>query len=190
MPAAPRKRTAKARPKVEPTENALVALESEPKVAEDFYKRLRTRIRRWLSGKEGKGARWAEILMFAPDLFHLIVRLAMAPEVALANRMRLAAAAAYFMSPIDFVPEMLTGPLGFLDDIALAAYVLHRLVNTTDLTIVQRHWAGEVDLLKLIQRVLDNANAMLGVLVAGRIQRLAKWVPKAGGKPGAKAEAR
>lgn len=182
MAPAPRKRTAKPRAETAQAENALVALEAEPKVAEDFYKKLRTRIRRWLSGKEGKGARWAEILMFAPDLFHLIVRLAMDPEVALANRMRLAAAAAYFMSPIDFIPEMLTGPLGFLDDVALAAYVLHRLVNTTELAIVQRHWAGEVDLLKLIQRVLDNANAMLGVFVAGRIQRLAKWMPRAGAK--------
>lgn len=165
-----------------PPEKALVVLDQEPKAAEDFYKKIRRQIRRWLGGKEGKGSRWADIVMFAPDLFHLLVRLMADPAVGLANRMRLAAAAAYFMSPVDFLPELLAGPLGFLDDVALAAYVLHRIINTSDRAVVERHWAGDVDLLKLLRRVLDNANAMLGGLVAGRIERLARWAPRPKGK--------
>lgn len=161
-----------------PRENALATLEESPKAAEDFYRKLRRRMRTWLAGPQGKHARWADYLMFAPDLFHLIVRLALDPEVTLANRLRLSAAAAYFMSPIDFIPELLAGPVGFLDDIALAAYVLHRLINTSDRAIVQRHWAGDANLLTLVQDILAHTNAMLGDLVARRIQRLAKWVPR------------
>lgn len=167
-----------------PREEALAVLEAAPKAAEDYYRKLRRRMRRWLAKPDGKAARWAEYLLFAPDLFHLVFKLALDPEVRLANRMRLAAVVAYFMSPLDLVPEMIAGPFGFLDDIALAAYVLHRLVNTTDRVIVERHWAGEGDLLALLKRILADMNAMLGGLIAGRIERLARWVPKRGAKPG------
>lgn len=161
---------------------ALVALETKPQAAEDFYKRLRQRIRRWLAGPEGKSAQWAEIVMFGPDLFHLVVKLALDPQVTLANRARLAATVGYFMSPIDIIPELLTGPLGFLDDIALAAYVLHRLINTSDKEIVLRHWAGEGDLLKVLKQILASANDMLGAFVAARIQRLARFWPRGSAK--------
>lgn len=157
---------------------ALVAAEVVPEATEDYYQKLRRRIRRWLASPKGKGAHWTEYLMFAPDLFHLVVKLAMDPQVALANRMRLAAVVAYFMSPLDLIPEVVVGPLGFLDDIALAAYVLHRLINTSDRALVERHWAGDGDLLQLIQRILADVNAMLGSLIAGKIERLARWVPK------------
>ena len=30
----------------------------------------------------------------------------------------------FFISPIDFLPEALLGPLGYLDDLALTCYVL------------------------------------------------------------------
>ena len=38
---------------------------------DDFYQNLRKRIREWLEGK-GKGAKYADYLLFAPDLFHLL----------------------------------------------------------------------------------------------------------------------
>ena len=161
-----------------PDTEALVAAEIVPEATEDFYKKLRRRIRRFLAGPTGKGARWTEYLMFAPDLFHLVVKLAMDPKVTMANRMRMAAVVAYFMSPLDLIPEMVAGPIGFLDDIALAAYVLHRLINTSERAIVERHWAGEGDLLALLKRILADMNAMLGGLIAGKIERLARWMPK------------
>jgi uncharacterized membrane protein YkvA (DUF1232 family) len=43
----------------------------------------------------------------------------------------------YFISPVDLVPEALTGPFGYVDNIAVAAYVLNGTINNTDKTIVQ-----------------------------------------------------
>lgn len=154
----------------------------DEKAALDFYQRLRRRIRSWQTAPEGKQSRWTEYVLLAPDLFHLIVKLALDPEVTLANRARLAATAAYFMSPFDLIPEMVAGPLGFLDDIALAAYVLHRLINTSDRAIIDRHWAGDTELLAVVQGILDQANAMLGALVADKLRLLATRMGNLRGK--------
>ena len=164
-------------------EQGLVPAKLDARKTDDYYQRLRRRIRRWLASPEGKTAQWAEFLLFAPDLFHLVVKLALDPQVTLANRARLAATAAYFMSPLDLIPELIAGPFGFLDDIALAAYVLHRLINTSDRAIVEFHWAGDTDLLVLLKGILGSTNAMLGGLVAGKIRTLAMRMPTPRSKP-------
>lgn len=141
----------------------------------DFYQRLRTRMRRWIASKAGRASRWSDYLMFAPDLFHLLCRLTLDPEVPMAHRARLAAAIAYFISPLDLFAELLLGPFGFIDDIALAAYVLHRLVNDTSEEIIQRHWAGDGDVLVLIRKILKSADAMIGGWAMNRLRSI---VPK------------
>jgi len=126
----------------------------------DFYKNLRSRSREWLRTENGSTNRWAEYLMFAPDLFHLLCKLAIDSEVPVKERVKLAGAVAYFVSPFDLMPEAFVGFIGFADDIALAAYVLNSLVNKCDADILKRHWAGEQDVLELIRRILrlgDNA---------------------------------
>jgi len=140
--------------------------------ADDYYKRLRAELKRWLRSSEGKRSKWADLLLFAPDMFHLVYRLATDAAVPFAHRARLAAALAYFMSPLDILPEVLLGPIGLLDDIALAAYVVHRLINDTNPAIVQRHWAGDTDLLDLIQRILKLTSAFLGPGIMGRLERV------------------
>jgi len=44
----------------------------------------------------------------------------------------------------------------------LAAYVLNQIVNKTDPDVINRHWAGEGDVLDLIQRILSKADEMVG----------------------------
>lgn len=129
---------------------------------DDYYRRLRDKFRRWLRTETGKTHRWAEYLLFAPDLFHLLCKLVVDPEVPVGDKGKLAAAIVYFVSPIDLVPEAIVGPAGYIDDIALAAYVLSRIVCKTDSVIIRRHWAGDGDVLALIQRILTAADRMIG----------------------------
>ena len=128
----------------------------------DFYQRLRSRTREWLSSEDGSTNRWGEYLMFAPDLFHLLCKLAMDREVPVKERAKLAAAIAYFVSPFDLIPEALVGFIGFADDIALAAYVLNSLVNRCDPELLRKHWAGEEDVLDLVQRILKVGERVVG----------------------------
>jgi uncharacterized membrane protein YkvA (DUF1232 family) len=100
--------------------------------------------------------------MFAPDLFHLLCKLVLDEQVLVADKARLAGAIVYFISPLDFIPEGLFGPLGYTDDIAVAAYVLNSIINHTDPEIVKKHWAGEGEVLDVIQRILVSADEMIG----------------------------
>ena len=68
----------------------------------------------------------------------------------------------YFISPLDLLPEFLLGPLGYLDDIALTAYVLNEYINETDAQIVRELWAGDQDILTSIKNILVSADKMIG----------------------------
>ena len=128
----------------------------------DFYQNLRNKMKKWLESKAGKSHKYAEYLMFAPDLFHLMCKLSFDKDVPTKEKAKLAFAIAYFVSPIDLVPEAIVGPVGYVDDIALAAYVLNSIINNTNPRIAKKHWAGDGDVLVVIKEILKVADEMVG----------------------------
>lgn len=128
----------------------------------DFYAQLRGKFREWAKTKDGKTNKWAEYLMFAPDLFHLLCKLTIDPAVPASEKVKLAAAIAYFVSPLDLIPEAIVGPVGYVDDIALAAFILNSIINKTDPSVVRKHWAGDGDVLNVISHILKVADEMVG----------------------------
>jgi uncharacterized membrane protein YkvA (DUF1232 family) len=128
----------------------------------DFYQKLRTQIKTWAEKQAGKETSWTEFILLAPDFFHLLCKLMIDKEVPLAKKAKLGAAIAYFISPLDVIPEAIFGPVGYLDDIALAAFVLNDLVNEIDPKIITRNWAGEREPLNLIKTILLNSDKFLG----------------------------
>jgi uncharacterized membrane protein YkvA (DUF1232 family) len=137
----------------------------------DFYRGFRARIDTWLA-KQGDGFRHAELLLIAPDLFHLLCRLAFDKRVPATEKAKLAAAIAYFVSPLDVIPELMLGPLGFLDDIAVAAFALNSVINSGQGDIAKELWAGDGDVLALIQRIVAGTDEMLGRGVWKRLRSL------------------
>jgi uncharacterized membrane protein YkvA (DUF1232 family) len=109
--------------------------------------------------------------MWAPDLFHLLLKLSLDRDVPAVEKAKLVGAIAYFVSPIDLLPELFLGPVGFLDEVVLAAYVLNSLINRTSPEVVKKHWAGDEDILELIQRIIRAADGMLG---SGPVKKLRK----------------
>ena len=126
---------------------------------DDFYKKIRGQIVDYLQKKDFK---YGDVLLLAPDIFHLMVKLSLDKRVPNDKKIKLAAAIAYFISPIDLLPEAFLGPIGYMDDIAVAAYVLNDFINTGDLDILYEHWAGEGDVLANIQNILTVADKYLG----------------------------
>jgi len=140
----------------------------------DFYRKLRDKVRDWGGSEEGKTHKWAEYLLLAPDLFYLLCKLTVEPEIPNEQKVKLAAAIAYFISPIDLIPEAILGPVGYVDDIALAAYVLNDIINKTNPEIVQRHWAGDGEVLEVVRRILELADEMLGSGLWRKLKKVIK----------------
>ena len=140
----------------------------------DYYQRLRAQVRVWAGTDKGRSHRWTEYLLFAPDLFHLLWKLSADPDVPGKDKIKLAAAIAYFISPIDLIPEAIVGPIGYLDDIVLAAHVLNGIVNHTDPEVLRRHWCGDDDVLDVIRRILATADNMVGSGVWKKLKRIGR----------------
>jgi uncharacterized membrane protein YkvA (DUF1232 family) len=136
----------------------------------DFYQQMRDSIRIWLEGK-GVNYQFTDYLLAAPDLFHLLCKLTIDKEVPVSEKAKLAGAIVYFVSPFDLLPEAVTGPVGYIDDVAVAAFVLNGLINKTNPKIVRRHWAGNNDILDLIQQILQVADEMVGSGLWAKIQK-------------------
>lgn len=130
-----------------------------PKAGADFYHRLRERIRSYL--KKRGPFRYADILLVGPDLFHLLCRLVADQRIPAFEKAKLGATIAYFVAPIGIIPEGVTGPIGYLDDIALSAYVLRSLLGTPYAHVVREHWAGERDVLDVVQGVLEGLDSAM-----------------------------
>lgn len=141
------------------------------KKANDFYETLREKITNWAQDKGGeKGKKAAEIILLAPDLFMLLIRMLQDSRVPAQQKAWIGMGIAYFISPIDLMPEGLLGPIGYLDDIALAAYVINKILNSHK-DIVLENWSGQGDILTVIQDILAQAESLIGERINMQLQR-------------------
>lgn len=102
----------------------LVPLEL-PEVHQRFYDKLRAKIEAFIKDK-GVNDTAANYILLAPDLFVLLARLLLDKRVGVQSKAIAGVAVAYFITPIDFIPEALVGGVGLLDDVVLAVYALRR----------------------------------------------------------------
>lgn len=141
--------------------------------AKRFYDRLRESIHEFARGK-GTIGRTAEFLMLVPDMFMLLWRLTTDKRVSGKNKILLGSGVAYFILPFDLIPEAIVGPIGYMDDLVFAVYVLSRVLSDTDPAILREHWAGEGDVLEKIRHVLSAADTVIDAKVAGKLKKLMK----------------
>ena len=113
----------------------------------DFYQKLRVRVKDWAS-REGKESAVFKYVLIAPDFFHLLCKLMFDSRVPGREKKKVAAAIAYFISPIDLIPEGLVGPAGYIDDVALAAYVLNSILNSVGPEVLKT--TGQVTVMCLV----------------------------------------
>jgi uncharacterized membrane protein YkvA (DUF1232 family) len=144
-----------------------------------FYYKLRKTVKIWAGGEQSRANKYADFILAGPDLFMLLVRLSRDDRVSRTDKLKLAGATAYFMNPVDFVPELLLGPAGLVDDIALSAYVLHDILENTDPSVVREHWEGGADILDLTRQILAVADTMVGGPIWWRLIAMAQsFVPR------------
>ncbi|GAB4134282.1 MAG: hypothetical protein Fur0015_07400 [Ignavibacteriales bacterium] len=138
---------------------------------EDFYKKIRAEISKWIKDNISEKKYWTDFILLAPDIFHLLVKLSTDNDFPTEKKVKLLALIAYFISPIDLMPELFLGPIGFLDDIVASAYVLNDLINNTNPQLVKKHWAGEEDILFVIKNIIANADHLVGEKILSKLKK-------------------
>jgi uncharacterized membrane protein YkvA (DUF1232 family) len=139
-------------------------VESDPK-QKDYYLQLRDKVSEWFGKNADKKPEYANYILLVPDFFYLLVRLTLDARIPATDKAKFAGVIAYFFSPIDFLPEALLGPIGYLDDLVLACYVLNLYINKQDeagKAVVKELWPGDQDVLDTIQSVMQKADQWIG----------------------------
>lgn len=125
-----------------------VTIELNPKERR-LYDRLRERIRE--PGDVATGL--LDLLLLVPDLTVLLMRLLRDERVPIGSKAIAVLGIGYVLSPIDLLPEIFLGPIGFVDDLLVLGTVLSRMVNRVHPDVVRSHWPGQQDALETIQRL-------------------------------------
>lgn len=141
--------------------------------AQRFYDRIRENIRRFLE-KRAHLDKSADYLLLAPDIFMLLWRLVTDGRVNAKNKVLLGSGIAYYIFPLDIMPEALIGPTGYLDDLVFAVYLLNKIMSDTDPEVLREHWSGSEDLFKTITSILNAADGLVGKDLFGRLKNIIK----------------
>ena len=79
-----------------------------------------------------------------PSYLRLLLGLFSDSRVSKVDRFFVLAAAAYIISPIDFIPDIIPF-FGEVDDVFLLMIALQRLVNNAGRSVLLSHWRGDPD---------------------------------------------
>ncbi len=134
-----------------------------------IYDRLRARI---APQRPGAGSGIRDLLLLLPDVAVFLLRLLRDDRVPMSAKAIALAGVGYLLSPIDLVPDILLGPLGFLDDLLVAGAALARLVNRVHPDLVRHHWPGQGDALGAIRRITDWAETQVSRGLWGVVRRV------------------
>jgi len=106
---------------------------------------------------------YASIIHQAPALYRMMTR--MLDDRTLPSKISplVIAAIAYFILPEDVIPEDKFGPVGYLDDIYLCAFVAQEVAKEFGSPdILVRNWDGKVSVVDLIKEILDREQDLIG----------------------------
>lgn len=104
-----------------------------------------------------------ELIYQAPALYRLLTNLLDDPRLPRKLRPLVLSAIAYFILPVDIIPEELEGPYGYVDDIWLVAFVADRVrheIGAEDILI--SNWDGEGKIVPLIEEIISIGQDLVG----------------------------
>jgi uncharacterized membrane protein YkvA (DUF1232 family) len=156
-----------------PTRERPIEIELNPS-EQRLYDRMRRRV---VAPQPGRGSGLRDMLLLAPDLTILMLRLLRDERVSIGDKGVALAGIAYVLSPLDLMPEFLFGPVGLLDDLVVISATLSRLVNHVHPDVVRSHWSGQGDALEVVQRV----TAWCERQFTGRLQGVVRRLLRPGG---------
>lgn len=100
----------------------------------------------------GRRSAARELATLIPNLVFLFRGLLRDQRVPRSSKLWLGFAVAWFVSPIDLIPEFIP-VVGPLDDAIVAALVLRHVLKRTDRSVLADHWRGDTTTLDTIIRL-------------------------------------
>ena len=109
-----------------------------------------------------------------PAYLRLLLGLLMDGRVSKVDRLLVVAAAAYMVSPLDFIPDLIPF-LGEVDDVYLLVVALQRLLENAGRHVLLDHWRGDPDALEStsLSTLLRAAGFFLPARLRRRLRRMA-----------------
>jgi len=123
-------------------------------------KRFDAMLEKDISGYEGE---FSEIIRQAPALYRMMTKLLDDPALPRSISPLVIAAIAYFILPEDIIPEDKFGPVGYVDDIYLCAFVATEVITASGSPdILVRNWDGLRPVVELVKEILDREKELIG----------------------------
>jgi uncharacterized membrane protein YkvA (DUF1232 family) len=131
---------------------------------------FRARILTWADRHGGAVAKEViDMVMTIPDLIQLLIRLMRDERVPADLKLKISLAIAYTISPVDLIPEILLGPLGYADDALAICILIADLVTRIPPELIREHWSGREDVVDLVIR---GQALMIKLVPSGILERL------------------
>ena len=85
-------------------------------------------------------------LRYGPDLFDMLCKILYEKPIDPDSRLKINAAIAYYVIPLDTISERFYGAYGYIDDVFLTVYVLRQIADDYGYPFLQRIWDGNEDI--------------------------------------------
>jgi uncharacterized membrane protein YkvA (DUF1232 family) len=112
-----------------------------------------------------------DAVLMIPNIIKLIGRLLTDSRVPRRSKIALGMAAAYVVSPIDLIPDVIP-VIGWADDVLILMFALDSLIDRAGPEIVEEHWDGPGDLLSLIRDAIGVSRSILPKRLSQTFDRL------------------
>jgi uncharacterized membrane protein YkvA (DUF1232 family) len=112
-----------------------------------------------------------DAVLMMPNIIKLIGRLLRDPRVPRRAKITLGLAAAYVVSPIDLIPEVIP-VIGWADDVLVLMFAIDSLIDRAGNEVVEELWDGPGDLLSLVRDVVGLSRNLVPKRLSNIIDRL------------------
>ncbi len=115
----------------------------------------------------------ADLVQRTPDFYLLLHRLLADRRVPYHYKNYFGQVLAYMCAPIDVLHEDFIGKATYLDDVCAAAAILRVMSRCQSPQLIDEHWHGGHDLYEIIDRVIRDADQLIG---SGRLRLILESV--------------
>lgn len=121
----------------------------------DFYDTL-------IENLDSFNGEYASFIDCGPNLYKLLCTILDSNEVTQDLRLTISAAIAYYVIPMDVIPESEYGPYGYIDDIFISVYVLRKVADELGYELLQHYWEFDTDIKEVMDDCYEKSVELLG----------------------------